>query len=746
MSDLKITALGFEALVLSTETPIPTALPEELGIPINPMVFRPNWSSEIKLRTRWLTDVTRPDQSNRTERWALLSRPSRTLSVTLTGMSRQESNAMLQAAHQHTQQHGAPVPLYPDAVAIRSASGSTIWGDFTRRRFFREGRVVVYPADPAPSRTSDEVFFATLAAVHPDRIELHEALPRDVGPADTVAPCIDVEILNQVQGTALTDSVWETTMSWDEVEGACSLPALWPSVTPGDASILEPFCRVLDGLAVFPFEPNWGEGVGVGVVREMESSPSGRGQVKVPNGSPAHRFSITLMGYDRERTWNIARFFDAVRGRAHSFYMVHPMRPWTALSPLALSGSLNQLSISNAGDRYAAQGAVKKVIITRPNGSSITRDVQAVVDLGTHFSVVLSSPLPDVDFVDVQPIYIGNFEKDEIEETWSTNEVVPAISLTFVENPSPGDVEATNQELFQFPLSNHAFQSVPGLNLLLRAGSGCYSPSGALCSAWPGNSTVARWVDESEGPARDSSQRGVVKHLQALSAAPWPSLIRFPSTFDNNKQTSIIPGAGFYLEHQTLSSTPPLQRPLWSAGGWTLFLCFSPLTINQTPQADRDLVRIADASGSCFRFLNDTDIGRGALNRTYLEIRDSLGAVYGLSLDSFNYRALPSPVVACVRVDSHVRVWFNGTPAILPAFALPSGMDLATGYTISNWFTGLSSAFSPSSASIRAVWQNEGCANLVASYDRPLTLDETNTINKTISDLFRAGSGTIAFY
>lgn len=745
MSDLKITALGFEALVLSTEIPIPTPLPEELGIPINPMVFRPNWSSEIKLRTRWLTDVTRPDQSNRTERWSLLSRPSRTLSVTLTGMSRQESDSMLQAAYLHTQQHGVPVPIYPDAVAVREASGSTIWGDFARRRFFLGGRVVVYPADPAPLRSSGAVFFAIVDAVHPDRIELSEALPRDVGPADTVAPCIDVEISNEIRGTALTDSIWESSMTWAEVEGACSLPALWPSVAPGDASVLEPICPTLDGLAVFPYAPHWGEGVGVDIVREMESTPSGRGLVKSPNGSPAHRFSITLMGYDRERVWSIARFFDAMRGRAHSFYMIHPMRPWRAASPMLLPGGLTQIRIQPAGDPYAAAAGVRKVVVTRADGTMVTRDVQAVSDNLDHFTVVVSPALPDTDFVDVQPVFVGNFDQDEIEEVWSTNEVVPAISLTVVENPSPGDVIAVNQEFFQFPISNHAFQSVPGLNLLLRAGSGCYSSSGSLCSAWPGNSTVARWVDESEGPSRDARQRGVVKQMVPLFPATPPSLIRFPSTFDNNKQTSIQAGS-FSLSHQIDPNTPPLQRSLWSSSGWTVFLCFSPLTVYLTPQADREITRIGTPAGACLRFFSDTDVARGIANRSLLHVKDGAGTIQAINLDALNYRSFPGPVVACIRIDTHVRIWLNGVPATSSAFAIPAGIWPDVDYTESVWFPGISSANTPSSASIRAAWGNEGCANLVASYNRPLTLDEINTINRTISDLFRAGSGTIAFY
>lgn len=743
MSDLKITALGFEALVLSTEIPIPTPLPEELGIPINPMVFRPNWSSEIKLRTRWLTDVTRPDQSNRTERWSLLSRPSRTLSVTLTGMSRQESDSMLQAAYLHTQQHGVPVPIYPDAVAVREASGSTIWGDFTRRRFFLGGRVVVYPADPAPLRSSGAVFFAIVDAVHPDRIELSEALPRDVGPADTVAPCIDVEISNEIRGTALTDSIWESSMTWAEVEGACSLPALWPSVAPGDASVLEPICPTLDGLAVFPYAPHWGEGIGVDIVREMESTPSGRGLVKSPNGSPAHRFSITLMGYDRERVWSIARFFDAMRGRAHSFYMIHPMRPWRAASPMLLPGGLTQIRIQPAGDPYAAAAGVRKVVVTRADGTTVTRDVQAVSDNLDHFTVVVSTALPDTDFVDVQPVFVGTFDQDEIEEVWSTNEVVPAISLTFVENPTPGDVEAVNQELFQFQISDHAFQSVPGLNLLLRAGSGCYSASGSLCSAWPGNSSISRWVDESPGPARNALQRGVVKQMTPFYVSPLPSLIRFPSTFDNNKQTSIA-SPGFDLDYQTDPSTPVLQRPLWSSTGWTLFLCVTPF-VNPTPNDDRPIVHIGDAGGIHFRLLIDTAPARAIPTRTLLQVKNAAGSVIDIPL-TVDYRLLPSPVLFCVRVGpSSIQAWINGLQATSTT-SLSGIWSSSSDYTVSSWFTGISGPVTPSSTSIRSLWGDSGCANLVASYNRPLSLDEINYVNRTISDLFRCGSQEMILY
>lgn len=742
MSDLKITALGFESLVFSTEEPIPTPLPTELGIPINPMVFRPNWSSEIKLRTRWMTDVTRPDRSNRTERWSLLSRPSRTLSVTLTGMSKDESEAMLQAARQHTKQHGVPVPLYPDAVAASGSSGTTIYGDFSRRRFFRGGRVVVYPAGPSTSKSSGEVFFATVTAVYPDRLDV-DSLPRAVTGSDSVAPCIDVEITNEIRGSSLTDSIWEASMSWAEVEGACSLPAVWPSATGGDPSILAPFCSILDNLAVFPFDPNWEDGVGVDISREMESTPSGRGLVKTASAEPTHRFSISLMGYSRERIWNIARFFDAMRGRAGSFYLIHPTRPWRPYSPMVQAGSLTQVRIQPAGDRFAVQDSIRKVVLTRADGSMVTRDVSSVIDNGDRFDVVVTPALPDENFVDAQPIFVCGFDSDEIEESWATSEVIPAISLVVVENPSPGDVTAVNQEFFQFQISDHAFQSVPGLNLLLRAGSGCYSSSGALCSAWPGNSSIARWVDESGGPPRDSRQKGVVKQMTPFYVSPEPSLIRFPSTFDNNKQTSIA-SPGFNLGFQTDPSTPVLQRPLWSSSGWTLFLCTSPF-VNPTPNDDRPIVHIGDAGGLHFRLLIDTAPVRAIPTRTLLQVKNAAGAEIDVPI-IVDYRLLASPVLLCIRIGpSSVQVWVNGTPATSTT-SLAGIWTSSSDYTTSTWFTGVSGPVSPSSSSIRSLWAAQGCANLVASYNRALSEGETDYINRTISDLFRCGSQAIVLY
>lgn len=75
-----------------------------------------------------------------------------------------------------------------------------------------------------------------------------------------------------------------------------------------------------------------------------------------------------------------------------------------------------------------------------------------------------------------------------------------------------------------------------------------------------------------------------------------------------------------------------------------------------------------------------------------------------------------------------------------------AGIDSDVSYVISNWFPGISSANSPSSASIRGAWGSEGCVNMVASYNRPLPLDEINYVNTALSDLFRSGSQTMALY
>lgn len=740
MAQTKLTALEFESLVQATETPSPIPLQTSGGLPINPMTMPADWGAAINIRTRWQTDVTTPSKSNRTERWSLASRPARSLRVTLTGMEKDEANAMLQAAAMHTSYHGAPVPIYPDAVTVSGSDGVAVFGDFRWRRFFRKGRVVVYPTTPSTSKSSDEVFFATIESIAPDRVVL-DAAPRTITSDDTIVPCFDAEIMDEVSGTSETDSLWACDMEWSEVEGGCSLPAIWPPTAPGNAEVLSPICQIVDDLPVFPFEPNWANGVDIGVSREMDTSPLGRSQLKTPSGFTFHTFSMTLMGYTRERTWSILRFFDAMRGRAGSFYLVHPVRPFRPWTTLVQIGGARAY-IQPVGDKASVISFLRRLAFFRADGTIITRKIDTVTDAGDHFSLLLDSPLPDTDFVDVQPIFVCSFDSDEIDETWATTSVATEIPVTMVENPDPGTVSASSLTDLLYTQPFPAFLGIPSMDLLLRAGSGMVDAFGKGTTVWPGNSTVATWTDVSLGPNRQNRATAVTKQMVRINSRP--NMVRFPGPWENNKQPCII-SPNFTLDYQLSAETPSSQRSLWGPDGWTLCVCFTP-THRASTGTDKYLTLIREGATPRFALYNDVTAGWPA--KSGIGIADASGTPQFRQFN-IDYRDVDSAVYITIRVDStHVRAWINGEQAFSSAFALAGGIYTASqDYTTSEWFSGLDLGYtSPSQSILRTAFGDAGCANLVVSYKRALDASEIDDLHKIVSDMYRTSINPVSLY
>ncbi len=741
MTNARITAVEVESLALSVEAPEPVPLPTSFGVPVNPLTMPADWSQGVVLRTRWLSDVTRPHGSNRTERVSLTSRPSRTLEVHLQGMDRDEANALLHAAFSHAGMHGVPVPLYCDMVRVSSADGLVISGDFRFRRFFRGGRVAVMRYSAAVVKSSDEVFYATIQTVSPSSLTI-DAAPRDIVEGDLVIPCIDVEAVGEATGLSHTDALWGVDMTWEEVEGANTLPGLWPSAI-GDATILEPVCTVVDGRAVFPFEPDWKSGLTIDVLREKESSPQGRGSVPEVEGLPYHRFQLDLMGYNRKRTWDILRFFDAMRGRTGSFWLIHPLRPWQAYSTLVPVSGLSMAYLKPVGDVETLRRYFRRAAFFRADGSFVIREINDYTDSGDHFTVYLATALPDASFVSVQPIMACNFDSDEISEEWSTDTVVPSIRLAIVENPSPGDVDHPSLLALQHQTQYPSFLSIDGMNLILRAGAGCSREDGTPCTAWPGPAQISFWEDISDGPDRQNRQ---VRVRRVLEADADSILVRFPGPWENNKQHAIIEPSFSYVT-QLSAETPASQRPLWSETGWTMCLCFTPDATLRSPQIDRYLARIEEAAGLRFALLCDRVSGA---NRSAVKVARADGTVMTADL-SLDYRALKSAVYLTVRIDNAAgtcRVWLNGQQALVSPLAISGGIYRATNnYTLSSWFGGLTrGVVSGNSSVIRQAFGKVGCANLIVSYDRPLDVDELNAVHLLVSDMFRTTYNAASLY
>lgn len=731
---IRITASEFDTLVLATERPEPIPLGlSGSAVPINPMLFPNDWGFGVRMRTRWITDVTRSLGNSRAERWALSSRPARTMQVSVLGATKDESHALLQSAIGRTARLGTPVPIYCDAVPVTAASPEVvgaeiqgrIYGDFRYRRFFTGGRVCFMPRRVSADRAQNSVIFATVLEVAPDQIRvlfINEQV-RAVTTADYVIPCMDVELSMQSRGKMLTDGVYQLELEFTELDGASALPASWPAVTAESAEVLAPLCKIVDGLPVFPFQADWSEGVDLDIMLEGGSDRSGRSMIQEPVGTAYHQVAISMVGKDREASWRIARFFDAMRARMGVFYLIHPQLPWTVVSYPTLS----QVSIKAVG-QVTTVAFFKRACFVRANGEILTRGISSVTALSGIHTLVLDAPLPDTSFMEVQPILVCSIDQDELEEEWDTDGVMRA-TLKLREELDHG---AQAVPLLGYAEENPGYLAVDGLQMLFRAGAGCLNGRRGPCSVWPGSDAYAGFIQDVSRPVKRSASGAapLPKEMQVFSTNFSASLVLWQQNWQNNGQPCIR-DADYTIPFHTDAGIPIADRVPWGPNGWTLFLCWTPFARGATA-ADSSLWRL-QAPEIDLRFLFDTTGATGAARSRLQAFPGTPGQIdYPLTYDLSN--AL-HPVMLTMRIDSQLRFWVNGQQARASAtgFSLPT----PSSFSISRWFNALWTNRQTTSSILASEYGVTPGFNVMASYNRALDISEINQIQLLISDTYR---------
>lgn len=753
---LRISALEFDTLVRASERPEPIALPLGTGaVPINPMLFPNDWGMEVSLSSRWETDVTRSQSTYKSEKWSLLSRPSRSLEVSVLGASKEESFALLQSAFDYATRIGFPAPIYPDASVVTgftydsgTATGR-VSGDFRYRRFFIGGRVCFMPLQINPDKEQNSVIFGTVLEIGPEEmlVQFISAAYRTVTVLDSVIPCMDVEMAEKLTGVNLTDSVYRLSLTWQELDGASTLPATWPAVMPDNAEVISPLCEILDNLPIFPFNPNWADGVQIEMRRDVSRDRIGRTSVQDPYGVPYHAISLSVMGYDREACWKVVRFFDAMRGRAGSFYMIHPHRPWV----LGSFVNSTRILIKAIGSANGVYSHFKKIVFVRANGEKITRTaVDAVRLSGGLFRVDLDSALPDFNFVEVQPILVCSFERDELVERWANTTAVPAFELEIVEEASYGVAPAVPSIGFSQPTPG--FLSVPDCNLLLKAGVGCYTTVNGVVTnvgPWPHfPQRVSYWEDESRKVERlQTSFYGTKRFVQLPGGTTNTTVVRWGIPFQNGGELS-IKDPYFSYEYQLDSSIPVKNRHMWdpeSSLGWTLFLCFSPEAYTATIN-DQRLFRIISPEG-ILEFKFDTTGASGAARGRVINTPTG-GTVQTWPL-TFSLGDFDLPTIVTLRLNFSVfpeklHVWVNGQKALATSANFTKW--IASSYSSSEWFSGFWRNQTTSSSWIASNYGVSAAANLVASYARPLSASEINQVLNIIGTMYKTSVEPVSIY
>jgi hypothetical protein len=374
-------------------------------------------------------------------------------------------------------------------------------------------------------------------------------------------------------------------------------------------------------------------------------------------------------------------------------------------------------------------GFYKKIVLQRSDGSLIVRDISSIASAGggSIFVLLLSSPLPDTSFVSAQPIFVCSFDQDDLEEAWATSGVVPAFRLGIVEEPDYGTAPIPSLGYAQ---QSPGFLGISGCNLLLRAGVGCLTASGAPSTVWSGTDAyVSKIVDESQSVVRMPTKLQVFKALDVASGNNTANLVRWSAPWQNNGQPSIR-DASYTLSHQTFTGRPVGDRHLWSVtNGWTLFLCWTPQN-RSVVASDTTLFRIVSPELE-LHFKHDTAGASGA-GRSRLVVNTVTAHLLTQEMTNANY---PTIVTLHISSAGSLRIWVNGTQACAPSLTL--SLPNVSGYSVSEWFTFLNTNRPTTSPILANEWGVSGAMNLMLSYDRGLDISEINQVHELIADIYK---------
>lgn len=744
MSDRKISAAFYEALGTNAEVVIPRTLPT-----VPPLPIVADWIDNVEISTTWRTDVTRSVTKDEEERRALLTRPVREITATLLGRSNEETHTLAQQLMNYAYSN-APAPIYCDQAFIESVSGTTIYCDTRYRRFYIGQRVIIQSERELVRQSDNFVQWAVIADVANNYVVLTGAPARTPVRGDLLIPCMDVQVTTETSGTLIVDNILKVQASWLETPGPESLPASHPPLSYDNLNGLVAYA---DGIPVFDLPPNWIEGIETSILRRAESDALGKGTSIFAQGSPYHRFVLSMMAKDRETAWAQQRFFDAMQGRCGQFYLLSFSDPWVLdASPFPTTGSCK---IKPVGSHEEIALHFRHAAFTRANGQVVVRQIQSAVDMGTYYGITLASALPDTDFVSIKPAHLCRFDSDTYTTTWITDTVNES-EFEIVE------IRTFSGSAFDYPSLLHfssyrvpttIAQSSP--HIWFDATANSYSadketsyspPNRKMAAAWPSaNNEVVNIFDVRESlPSETTTDWSIIKrpYLAAVETSPTiqPVLVRFADFTDNDGKPAIAKPRFSLAFPNSFGGQLPRTQDLWSlANGWTLILSYTPPQQKPATAVEAEIVQIEGTPAvgqpavSLFALYSEYGTSSPALfsarqvNGTYRTFNPSLPIIQSLETEA---------QILVVRYDtslSTLELLRNGQSAGTTTLFTGQTLILPSSYTKQEFGRAFNAGL-PATKTALTKWGLYGSLNVLLSYQTKLSNAQLNNVGIALAD------------
>jgi hypothetical protein len=414
--EVQVSRFGFEVLARSF-MPVSAC-----GVPPLWELFAHNWADGLKMTTTYRTAVSRSPEKVSEDRTQLWQRPQRTLKVLWTerGLGFKENLVrLLQSLREMTSENWM-VPLYPDMAFLSAdaASGQpNIQADFTKRRFFTGGRVVVLPLMDSRADWQDDddnpgtYHLSTIQAKISDtEFQLADNLPISyLAGSAVVVPIICVHPLMQITIDQHHCRLWEVELSFLERKGPTALPPTADDVVGGfetyrDIPILRP-------------DHDFSNPLEIKLIREGDQVDIGRDKATFPRGDYNRvRHAVSHME-SRDSGWKYIEFFDSRRGRLRPFWLIDQENLMEVLDL-----EINFIDVRQIGDFTEFQEDMQYFGFQMSDGTCYVREIVTIQDVATAWRLTVVDALPGgLDFADVKlagRAHLTRNLEDSFTEEW----------------------------------------------------------------------------------------------------------------------------------------------------------------------------------------------------------------------------------------------------------------------------------------------------------------------------------------
>ena len=391
---------------LGYETTTPIDLPAVL-----PNAIWANWVDNVRIDTGYSTDITTAKITLAEERRSLKGRPDRILAARLTGMRPNEASKLwgnLMAIGDRR----VPVPLFPDRTKLISHSGTTIFCDPTKRRFYPGARLMVHDFD-AQSRPIN-IEYRNIVNVLSDRIIINTALSLTHPARARVVPCIDAEISLAHSAKWVSGDCFDGSLLFIEVPGKSALPPSCNDLPAGMNTYL--------GVPIWNIQLDGTDGPIVeGFRRAGEKYEQGRSNVVDVDGArPQVTFSLPVTCLDRDHFWKTLQFFDSRRGRRETFWLMAPNRKWRIVNL-----TTTYIEIEAAGNLGDIDSFVDYIGLKFRDGNIIIRGLASTGVSGSNWRLFFDTTItvPSATLIGVSSGHQVRFDTDAVSENWLTYDI-----------------------------------------------------------------------------------------------------------------------------------------------------------------------------------------------------------------------------------------------------------------------------------------------------------------------------------